>query len=506
VPFLQIIEEQNGTRSVPATIETMPLALPTCRRDFLQQTGAGFGALAWQALTASAAERSPTTGAIDPLNPYAPRTPHLTPRAKSVIFLFMVGGPSPVDTFDYKPKLQELDGQPVPESIQQAVKATKHLNVFHGCTDKLLGSPYQWQQHGETGLWVSELFPHVARHVDNLCFIHSLQADSNNHAPASYQLHTGDVRSGKASLGSWVTYGLGSVNQNLPGYVVLFDAGPLGGASNYTNGFLPAAFQPTRLRDRGTPVLDLLPPDEFAAGQRATLDLVRELNLRHREPRAENSDLDARIASYELAYRMQSAALDVGDFAQETATTQRSYALEHEDVRTQSFGRKCLLARRLVERGVRFVQLYDMPDKDGWDAHGQLEKNHTPRARWTDQPIAALLHDLQARGLWDDTLVIWASEFGRTPMMQGDKGRQHNAAGFTVWLAGGGVRPGVRIGATDEIGLMAVEQPTPFRDLHATILVALGLTPDRLSFEVNGRQERLTGVAGTSKVIPGVLA
>lgn len=475
------------------------------RRAFLQSLGCGFGALAWQALTTSARAAAPSTGKIDPLNPFAPRTPHLPPRAKSVIFLFLVGGPSSVDTFDYKPLLQRLDGKPVPDAIRQAVLATKHANVFHGCTDKLMASPYAWRQYGELGLWVSDLFPHVAQHVDHLCFLHSLQADSNNHAPASYQLHTGDVRSGKASLGSWVTYGLGSESDSLPGYVVLFDAGPLGGGSNYSNGFLPAAFQSTRLRDRGTPVLDLLPPDEFAPGQRATLDLVRALNLEHRAPRSENTDLDARIASYELAYRMQAAALEVGDFAQETEATQRDYALQHDDPRTQSFGRKCLLARRLVERGVRFVQIYDMPDKDGWDAHAQLEKNHTPRARWTDQPIAALLGDLRRRGLWDETLVICASEFGRTPLMQGDRGRQHNAAGFTIFLAGGGAREGVRIGATDEIGLMAVEQPTHFRDLHATIYAALGLRADDLSFEVNGRQERLTGVAGSSKVIPGVL-
>jgi hypothetical protein len=342
--------------------------------------------------------------------------------------------------------------------------------------------------------------------VDDLCFIHSMQADSNNHAPASYQMHTGDIRVGKASLGSWTTYGLGSVNQNLPGYVVLFDAGPLGGAANYSNGFLPAAFQPTRLRDKGTPVLDLLPPGEFAEGQRASLDFIRDLNLMHRESRAGLTELDARIASYELAYRMQSSALEVGDLESEPAEVRRSYGLEHGEARTQSFGRKCLLARRLIERGVRFVQLYDMPDKDGWDAHGKLKENHTPRARWTDQPVAALLSDLKQRGMLKDTLVIWASEFGRTPMMQGDNGRNHNSAGFTIWMAGGGVKPGQRIGATDEVGLLAVEQPTAFRDLHATILAALGLNNDELFFEANGRQERLTGIAGGAKIIPGVLA
>jgi hypothetical protein len=369
-----------------------------------------------------------------------------------------------------------------------------------------MASPYGFKQHGQSGVWVSELYPKMAQQVDSLCFIHSMQADSNNHAPASYQLHTGDIRPGKASLGSWVTYGLGTENQDLPAYVMLFDAGPLGGAANYSNGFLPAAFQPTRLRDKGTPVLDLLPPAEFATGQRQSLDLIRQLNLKHRQTRSNFSELDARIASYELAYRMQSAALKVGDLDSEPEHLRREYGFEHQDSRTVSFARKCLMARRLVERGVRFVQLYDMPDKDGWDAHAKIKDNHTPRARWTDQPIAALLADLKQRGLLDSTLVIWASEFGRTPMMQGDHGRQHNCAGFTVWLAGGGVRPGIRIGATDPLGIMATEQPHPLRNLHATILRSLGLEHEELGFEVNSRVERLTGVAGSAKLIPGVLA
>ncbi|MDB5298439.1 MAG: hypothetical protein JWO87_102 [Phycisphaerales bacterium] len=423
-----------------------------------------------------------------------------------MIFLFMVGGPSHVDTFDYKPELQKLNGKPVPDSLRKAVERTRFANVFHGCKDELLASPFSFKQYGQSGTWISELYPHLARHADDLCFIHSIQADSNNHGPASYQMHTGDIRPGKASLGSWVTYGLGTANQNLPGYVLLFEAGPLGGAANYANGFLPAAFQPTRLRDRGAPVLDLLPPDEFAPGQRASLDLIQQLNRSHLEGRQGYSELEARIASYELAYSMQSAALDVGNLDAEPQRVGQSYGLEDGDKRTVSFGRKCLLARRLVERGVRFVQIYDMPDKDGWDAHDKLTKNHPPRARWTDQAIAALIDDLKQRGLLDTTLVVWASEFGRTPMMQGDSGRQHNSAGFTVWMAGGGVRPGVHIGATDEIGLMAVDRPHPFRDLHATILAALGLSHEDLGFEASGRIERLTGVAGTAKPVPGVLA
>lgn len=477
------------------------------RREFLVRAGAGFGALAFNALAVmNARAESARLRRIDPLNPFAPGQPDFKPTAKSVIFLFMVGGPSQVDTFDYKPELQKLNGKPTPASIKKAVEATKFANVFHGCKEELMASPFKFKQHGQSGMWVSELYPNIAEHVDDLCFIHSLQADSNNHAPASYQLHTGDIRPGKASLGSWVTYGLGTENQDLPGYVMLFDAGPLGGAANYSNGFLPPAFQPTRLRDKGTPVLDLLPPQEFAPGQRASLDLIKKLNLKHRESRPSVTELDARIASYELAYRMQSAALEVGNMDGESQKLRESYGFEHKDKRAQSFGRKCMLARRLVERGVRFVQVYDMPDKDGWDAHAKVVDNHTPRARWTDQPIAALLTDLKQRGLLNDTLVIWASEFGRTPMMQGDLGRQHNAAGFTVWMAGGGVKPGTRIGATDDIGLMAVQQPHPFKDFHATILRALGLDNEELGFEVSGRTERLTGVAGGSRIIPGVFA
>ena len=470
------------------------------RREFLGTVTGGFGALALGALMKARANVT-----IDPINPFLPRAPHFAPKAKSVIFLYMVGAPSSVDTFDYKPELQRLGGKPVPASFREALKNSRHSNVFEGCKDELMASPFTFSQHGASGMWVSELFPQLAEHVDDLCFIHSMQAESNNHAPASYQLHTGESIAGKASLGSWITYGLGTENQNLPGYVLLFEAGPLGGAGNYSNGYLPAAFQGTRLRGEGTPVLDLLPSAEFAEGQRASLDLIHELNLKHRAARPGVTELDARIASYELAYRMQSAALEVGDLEKENAATRSAYGLEHADKQAGKFGRKCLLARRLVERGVRFVQIYNMFDKDGWDAHSQLAKNHPPLARQTDQPIAALLGDLKQRGLLDETLVICASEFGRTPMMQDDLGRQHNAAGFTIWMTGGGVKAGARIGATDAIGLMAVEQPVQFKDLHATILAALGLRHDDLLYEHSGRPERLTGIAGGAEVIPGVL-
>jgi hypothetical protein len=476
------------------------------RRDFLRGLGCGLGSVAWHALSAPGWAQDRGIGDMDPLRPYAPRRPHFPATAKSVIFLFMVGGPSQVDTFDYKPALIELDGKPVPNSIRQALANSPHANVFHGCEDVLMKSPFGFKQYGQSGTWVSDLMPHLAGHVDDLCFIHSMQAESNNHAPASYQLHTGDVRAGKASLGSWVTYGLGSENSDLPGYVVLFDAGPLGGAANYSNGFLPPAFQPTRFRHSGPPVNDLLPQPLFRDGQRESLDLLQSINERHRDQNLGFLELDARIATYELAYRMQSAAMHVGNMDDEPEHIHRLYGADDTEPRTQSFSRKCLMARRLVEQGVRFVQVYDMPDKDGWDAHDRLLENHQPRARWTDRGVAGLIADLKQRGLLDSTLVVWASEFGRTPMVQGKLGRQHNAAGFTVWMAGGGIRPGMHVGATDEIGLMAVERPTPFRDLHATILTALGIDYERLSFEVSGRDERITGVAGTAKPIEGILS
>lgn len=488
------------------------------RRRFLGSLGmGGFGGLVsqvlgtyWDGRTAygsdlasSRSELNHATHSFD--NPVAAKSPDFPAKVKSVIFVFLVGGPSQIDTFDYKPVLQDLHGKPVPDLFKNNLSGSKFANVIHGCKDELMASPYRWQQHGQSGMWISELFPNLAKHVDDLCFIHSLQAESNNHAPASYQLHTGDVRAGKASLGSWVTYGLGSENEDLPGYVVLFDAGPLGGSANYHNGFLPPAYQPTRLRDHGATVLNLLPPERFQAGQRASLDLLNELNRQHQAERTDFTQLDARMATYELAYRMQSAGVEIGQFQDEPAHIHTSYGLDHEDARTQSFARKCLLARRLVQRGVRFVQLYDMPDKDGWDAHSKLTDNHTPRARWTDQPMAALVNDLKQSGLLDSTLVICASEFGRTPMMQDDQGRQHNAAGFTIWMAGGGVKPGFRLGSTDEIGLMATERPVSFPELHATILSLLGLDYEKLFFEVNGRMERLTGVAGSTKPIGEIL-
>jgi hypothetical protein len=476
------------------------------RRDFLTRAGAGFGSVALTGLLASAAkaEALQKRVVVDPVNPLTPRQPHFAPRAKNVIFLFMYGGPSQVDLFDYKPLLTELNGKPVPDSLKK--KSDKVGGVFSACKDELMAGPWKWAQHGQSGLWVSDLLPHTARHADELCVIRSMHCESSNHAPATYQMNTGVTITGKPSMGSWITYGLGSANQNLPGFVLLFKVAGLGGSANWGNAFLPAAFQGTRFRHEGAPVLDLEPPLELAETQRSTIDLIQLLNRKHGAARPGLLDLDGRIAAYELAYRMQSEALDVGDLGSETKATLEMYGVDDKNKDKALFGRMCLLSRRLVEKGVRFVQLYNAVDKHGWDGHDNSETYHKRNAEQTDQPIAALLTDLKQRGLLDETLVIWAGEFGRTPMMQGGKGRNHNPYGFTIWLAGGGVKGGQAIGETDEIGLRAEKDPHSVKDLHATVLTALGLNPDDLYFEHNGRPERLTGVAGSAKPIREVFA
>ena len=474
------------------------------RREFLTRSAAGFGGVALASLLADAARADARHArtAIDPSNPLAPRPPDFAPRAKSVIFLFMYGGPSQVDTFDYKPLLAKLDGREMPDSFRKSDR----VGAANGTTKKLMAGPWKWKQHGKSGLWVSDLMPRVAEHADDLCVIRSMQSESSNHAPATYQMNTGATITGKPSMGSWITYGLGSENQDLPGYILLFKVAGLGGSANWGNAFLPAAFQGTPFRHEGPPVLDLDPPAESASTQRSTIDLIQGLNRKHRAARAGGPlDLDGRIASYELAYRMQSRALEVGDLGRESPETLALYGLDADNKDTATFGRMCLLSRRMVEKGVRCVQVYNAVDKLGWDGHDNNEENHRRNAAQTDGPIAGLLTDLKRRGLLDETLVIWAGEFGRTPMIQGNRGRNHNPYGFSVWMAGGGVKGGQAIGATDEIGLRAEQDPHAVKDLHATILTALGLKPEELSFEHNGRPERLTGVAGSAKVIPGVL-
>ena len=477
---------------------------PQSRRDFLTHTGGGFASVALSALLADELQAAPPQQQpIDPLQPLAERLPHFLPKAKRVIFLFQYGGPSTFDLLDYKPQLLKLNGQPVPESFKQ--NPDKVGGVFHHCKDELMAGPWNWAQHGQSGQWVSELLPHTAKQIDELCQVRSMFSESSNHAPATYLMNTGAILGGKPSLGSWVTYGLGSVNQNLPGYVLLYKVGGLGGSANWSNAFLPAAFQGTQFRHEGSPVLNLQPPAEFADVQRSTLDFAQALNRQHAAKRPGVLDLDGRIASYELAYRMQSQALDIGELSFETKATQDAYGLHDENKDKATFARMCLLSRRLVEKGVRFVQLYNAVDKLGWDGHDKNIDYNTRNAAQTDQPIAALLADLKQRGLLDSTLVIWAGEFGRTPMMQGNNGRNHNPYGFTIWMAGGGVKAGSVIGSTDEIGLRAAEQPQSIKNLHATILTALGLNPDDLFLEHAGRQERLTGVAQSWKTIPGVL-
>ena len=477
---------------------------PQSRRDFLTHTGGGFASVALSALLADELQAAPPQQQpINPLQPLAERLPHFLPKAKRVIFLFQYGGPSTFDLLDYKPQLLKLNGQPVPESFKQ--NPDKVGGVFHHCKDELMAGPWNWAQHGQSGQWVSELLPHTAKQIDELCQVRSMFSESSNHAPATYLMNTGAILGGKPSLGSWVTYGLGSVNQNLPGYVLLYKVGGLGGSANWSNAFLPAAFQGTQFRHEGSPVLNLQPPAEFADVQRSTLDFAQALNRQHAAKRPGVLDLDGRIASYELAYRMQSQALDIGELSFETKATQDAYGLHDENKDKATFARMCLLSRRLVEKGVRFVQLYNAVDKLGWDGHDKNTDYNTRNAAQTDQPIAALLADLKQRGLLESTLVIWAGEFGRTPMMQGNNGRNHNPYGFTIWMAGGGVKAGSVIGSTDEIGLRAAEQPQSIKNLHATILTALGLNPDDLFLEHAGRQERLTGVAQSWKTIPGVL-
>lgn len=486
------------------------------RRDFLAHVS---GSLAAVALSSLLADRNVVGGAeegaaratlrFDPANPLAERPTHIVPRAKRVICLFMNGAPSQVDTFDYKPLLQELSGQPVPESFKALRSNDKVGGVFNACHDQLLASPFQFAQHGAAGMWFSDLFPRLSTRADDLCVIRSMVSDSSNHAPATYLMNTGAVLAGRPSVGSWVTYGLGSENQSLPGYVLLFEVGPFGGAQNHAAAFLPGAFQGTRFFSEGDVVLNLNPPAERAATQRATFDLLSTLNSRHREQRPAISDLDARVSAYELAYRMQSAALNLGDFGSETQSTLSLYGVDSPNEATAKYARKCLMARRLVEQGVRFVQIYNTMDGYGWDAHGgphSVEQNHRRNADQVDQPIAGLLTDLKQRGLLEDTLVLWLSEFGRTPMHQGDRGRNHSPYGFSIWMAGGGVQGGQVIGETDEIGLRAISPQYTPKHVHATILKSLGIQPDQLFFEIAGRQERLTGVAGSSTPIPGVLA
>ena len=460
------------------------------RRAFLHKAGGGFGLLAL--LDLLNADGVLAAGAI------ADRPSRREATARSVISLFMYGGPSQMDTFDPKPELQRRDGEPLPTG--------ERPDVFFGAPGPLMASPFRFARHGESGRWVSELFPHQAGVVDDLAFIHSMHADSNNHAPALFQMNTGMVRPGSPSLGSWLAYGLGTANADLPAFVVLTDdrGGPIGGAPNWGAGYMPAAYQGTPFRPEGTPILDLEPPPGLGGPtQRAKLDLVETLNRDHLDDHPGESALSARIASYELAFRMQAEAPRVVDLVGETAATRRLYGLDAPI--TEPFGRRLLIARRLVERGVRFVQVYSGGGTfdDNWDAHYGLEKNHRLHAAETDRPIAGLIRDLKARGLLDQTLVTWGGEFGRMPVSQSRIGRDHNPHGFTTWLAGGGVKGGVAVGRTDDFGHRAVEAPCHVNDWHATILHLLGLDHRALTYLHGGREKRLTDSGG--RIVSAVL-
>jgi hypothetical protein len=425
--------------------------------------------------------------------PQAERSGHHKARAKRCIFLFMVGGPSHIDMFDPKPELNRLDGQHLPESFG------KVNSQFLESDPICLGSRRRWGRYGASGMDMSDLVPHMHRHADEIALLRSCKVDSVIHAPAHYQMNTGRVLMGHPCLGSWVTYGLGTENADLPSFVVMSqpEGTPEGGAPCWGAGYLPASYQGTLFRPGPKPILNLGPaePGYTPERQRRTLELIQDLNREGLS--GGDSELEARIASYELAYRMQSAAPEAVDLSGESEETRRLYGLDREQ--TREFGTRCLLARRLVERGVRFVQVYSGggPVAMQWDAHDDLDANHEKMCGLTDQPVSALLTDLKRRGLLEDTLVVWGGEFGRTPVSQGgSRGRDHNATGFSMWLAGGGVKGGTILGATDEIGLNAIAEPAHVNDLHATILHLMGLDHTKLTTFHNGRDERLTDVGG----------
>ena len=457
------------------------------RRGLLQRAGGGFGWLALQAMLAR-------SGFGSAAGPMAARAAHRPAKAKSVIWIFANGGPSHVDTWDYKPELQKRDGQTL-------AGFDNKTGFFPDAVGPLMASPFQWAQHGASGTWVSDLFPHLSRHVDKMAFIHSCWTQSNNHSPALFMMNTGVTRMGYPCVGSWVTYGLGCESDSLPSFVVMSDplnrGLPKGNASNWGAGFLPSVYQGTWLRPQGEPIDNLRRPQSLTADrQRAQLDLLAALNRDALAGSPIESELAARIESFELAWRMQSAAPDAFAITDEPEPIRRLYGLDQKHC--AHFAAQCLTARRMVERGVRFVQIYSggMENQQSWDCHMDLVGNHRGFAAEADQPVAALLADLAQRGLLDSTLVIWAGEFGRLPVSQkgGKPGRDHNPHAFTAWLAGGGVRPGVHYGATDELGHKAAVDKVHVRDFHATLLALLGLDHERLSFRFQGLDQRLTGV------------
>ena len=475
------------------------------RRDFLFQSGGGIGGLSLAYLLSQDGLLGASTGACDVkasgFNPYAPKPPHFAPRAKRVISLFMSGGVSHIDTFDPKPALEKYAGQPLTGKGEVVVR--------QGNPGPLMPSPFSFRKFGQCGMDVSSLFPLIAQHVDEMAFLRSVYGRSNDHVQASYELNTGKIQMGLPSVGSWVTYGLGSENQSLPAFVVIYDyhGGPLGGPANWSAGYMPAAYQATVLRATGDPIIDLRPPAEVSPEQqRDRLDLLARLNELDLKKYPGSSELAARISSYELAYRMQGCAPEAVDVNSESEATRKLYGLDEKI--TEPFGRQCLMARRLVERGVRFVQLYHggmgQQNRDTWDAHDDIKDNHSRHAAEVDRPISALLTDLKARGLLDDTLVVWHGEFGRMPISQKGVGRDHNPGAMTVWMAGARINGGQIIGSSDEFGYKAEQQPIAVHDLHATMLHLLGIDHTRLTYLFNGRNMRLTDVYG--ELIPQIVA
>jgi hypothetical protein len=472
------------------------MTLPLSRREMLHRTANGFGAAALAALLSDEARADAPRSTAAHNDPFAPKKPHFKAKAKSVIVLFMDGGPSQVDTFDPKPALEKYNGKPFPAKVE----ATQFNNV--GST---LASPWKFKQYGQCGLPVSELFPHIGSCADDLAVIRSMISNFSEHTNANYFWHSGHGQQGRPSFGSWVTYGLGSESRDLPGFIVLGSGMiPPGGIDCFGNGFLPAAYQGSVFRNGSQPVADLTPPGgESAKTRNAKRDLLRKLDAMAKDKYGDADPLDAAIANYELSFRMQTAVPELADLSKETEETQKLYGLDRKE--TEVFGRQCLIARRLVERGVRFVELLCQDlGHDRWDQHRNLKQGHENNSLAVDKPIAGLLTDLKRRGLLKDTLVIWGGEFGRTPVAQGKDGRDHNPYGFTMWLAGGGTKGGTILGETDDFGYHAVKDKVEIYDLHATALHLLGFDHKKLTYRFGGRDMRLTDVHG--EVVEKVLA
>src|SRR5262245_12019256 len=470
-------------------LPALPQPIQLSRRQTLKAAACGFGYLALAGLAAEVAASA--------TNPLAPKTPHIRPRARRMIFVFMQGGPSHVDTFDYKPLLDREDGKMLGFDDARTIANTGK----RGTSQRVMKALWKFSQYGQSGRWVSELFPEVARHVDDLCFIHSLHTDGVAHGPATLFLHCGSTNSIRPSMGSWVTYGLGTENDNLPGFITISPSSGNGGARNYGNAFLPAVYQGTALGRAGAPateatIRNLANPSLSEAAQRRQFELLRELNAEQLKATEGDNEVEAVVNSFELAWRMQNNAPDALDLSKESAGTLAMYGIGEKA--TDDFGRQCLMARRLCEAGVRFVQItYGVNTANpAWDQHSNLPK-HADHARAVDKPIAALLADLKQRGMLSDTLVWWGGEFGRTPYAEKNgTGRDHNPGGFTIWLAGGGLKPGLAYGETDEFGHMAVKNKVHMHDLHATILHLLGLDHEKLTYRFDGRPFRLTDVSG----------